>query len=221
MTFSWGAAVTPGAGWRPAELLRAADVAQYQAKRSGGDCVRAAAAPVAGLEVRRDWPRTRDRARALDALLDATLAWLDGPGRGAAAARRVEGVAELVAEALDASSWSVSEVTADGVSVRTVAHTDRRLGPDVRVVHQRDAFGLADYPRTSAVVAEGGAFHVDAADPEADPAETALLRATGRAQLLAAGSAGRARRAVRRRRDAAHGPRGRGAAPAGARGYDG
>jgi diguanylate cyclase (GGDEF)-like protein len=191
VTFSWGVALTSGPAWKPAELLRAADVAQYQAKRSGGDCVHAAAAPVAGMaEMRRRAPRPRDRARAAATLQDATLAWLDEQGRGCAAAQRVQGVAEFAADALDAASWSVSELSDDGETVSTVAHTDRRLGPGVRVVHQRQAFRLADYPRTRAVLVDGGAFHVDVADPAGDAAESALLRDAGRTQVLAAGAAG-------------------------------
>ena len=63
VTFSWGVAGSSGPGWRPALLLRAADVAQYQAKRVGGDCVRLATAPVAGVPLRRGTPRMRDHAR--------------------------------------------------------------------------------------------------------------------------------------------------------------
>jgi diguanylate cyclase (GGDEF)-like protein len=191
VTFSWGVALTSGPGWKPAELLRAADVAQYQAKRSGGDRVHAAAAPVAGMAgIRHRAPRPRDRAHAAESLQDTTLAWLDGPGRGCSPARRVQGVAEFAADTLDAASWSVSEVSADGETVSTVAHTDRRLGPGVRVVHQRAAFRLADYPRTRAVLVGGGAFHVAAADPAGDAAEAALLRAADRTQVLAAGASG-------------------------------
>ena len=103
----------------------------------------------------------------------------------------MQGVAEFAADALDAASWSVSELSGDGATVSTVAHMDRRLGPGVRVVHQRAAFRLADYPRTRAVVVDGGAFHVDAADPAGDVAEADLLRRCGRAQVLAAGAEGR------------------------------
>ena len=190
VTFSWGVALSPGAGWKPADLLRAADVAQYQAKRSGGDRVHTAAAPVAGMGgARRPASRTRDRSRAAERLQDAALAWLDGEARGCPPGRRVQGVAEFAADALDAAAWSVSRISADGATVTTVAHTDRRLGAGVRVVRQRAAYHLADYPLTHAVLV-GGAFHVDAADPAADPAEAELLQRAGRTQLLAAGAAG-------------------------------
>jgi diguanylate cyclase (GGDEF)-like protein len=189
VTFSWGVAGADGPDWRPAALLRAADVAQYQAKRSGGDSVRAAAAPVATMPSRPAGLRTREQGGRAGGLLDGVLAWLDGEARGWSASRRTEGVAELVAEALDAASWSVSVLSADGGSVRTVAHTDRRLGPDVRVVRQRDVYALRDYPATRAAIA-GGAFHVHVDDRSADPAETEILRSAGRAQLLAAGAAG-------------------------------
>jgi len=187
VTFSLGVARTAGSGWRPAELLRAADVAQYQAKRSGGDCVRAAAAPVADAPARHDALRTRERGGRSGGLLEGILGWLDGDARGWSAPRRVQGVAELAADALDAASWSVSAVAEDGERVRTMAHTDRRFGPGVRVVRQGETFRLADFPRTRSAVA-GGAFHVHAADPEADRAEARLLRRDGRTELVAAGA---------------------------------
>ena len=52
------------------------------------------------------------------------------------------------------------------------------------------AYRLADYPRTAAVLARGGAFHVETGDPAADPAEVALLHILGRTQVLAAGAGG-------------------------------
>jgi diguanylate cyclase (GGDEF)-like protein len=185
VTFSWGAAQSAGPDWKPALLLRSADVAQYQAKRVGGDCVRLATAPVAGVPLRRGTPRMRDRAVAALRLVEAAVAWLDGEGRALPATRRLEGVAELASEALDAASWSVSEVTEDGSALRTVAHMDRRVGPGVRVVRQRDVYPLADFPRTRRALCMGDAFHVDAADPGEEAAIGALLRSTGRAQLLA------------------------------------
>jgi hypothetical protein len=189
VTFSWGVAGSSGPGWRPALLLRAADVAQYQAKRVGGDCVRLATAPVAGVPLRRDTPRMRDHAVAVLRLIDDAVAWLDGEGRGMPATRRLEAVAELASEALDAASWSVSEVTEDGAALRTVAHIDRRVGPGVRVVRQHDVYALDAFPRTRRALREGDAFHVDASAPGAEEAIGALLRSTGRSQVLA-GAAG-------------------------------
>ena len=189
VTFSWGVAQSSGPGWRPALLLRAADVAQYQAKRVGGDCVRLATAPVAGVPLRRGTPRMRDHALAVLRLIDDTVRWLDGEGRGMPATRRLEAVAELASEALDAASWSVSEVTEDGTGLRTVAHIDRRVGPGIRVVRQHDVYALDAFPRTRRALQEGDAFHVDASAPGAEEAIGALLRSTGRSQVLA-GAAG-------------------------------
>ncbi len=188
MTFSWG--VAHGSGdWKPALLLRGADVAQYQAKRVGGDCVRLATAPVAGVPLDRGSPRTRDRGVAALQLIEAAMAWLDGEGREMSATRRLEAVAELASEALDAASWSVSEVTPDGRSLHTVAHIDRRVGPGVRVVRQHDSYPLASFPRTSRALRSGDAFHVDAEHPGEEVAIGALLRETGRDQLLAGAAA--------------------------------
>ena len=190
VTLSWGVALTPAGEWKPAALLRAADVAQYRAKRSGGGCLRTAAAPVAGPLARRPAERTRDRGSLAARLVDSALEWLDGPGRRAPAATRVQAVAEFAAEALDASSWSVSEERSDAGTVRTTAHTDRRLGAGARVVDQHEAFVLAAYPETLAIVRDGGVFHIDVEDSAADAAERKLLAERGRAQLLAAGAAG-------------------------------
>ena len=104
--------------------------------------------------------------------------------------RRVQALAELAAEALDAASWSVSAVTPDGSQVETVARTDRRVGPGVRVVRLGAAYPLADYPGTAAIVQRGDSFYVSVDDPAADPAEAALLRELARAQLVAAGAGG-------------------------------
>jgi len=90
---------------------------------------------------------------------------------------------------LDASSWSVSEMSPDAGTVRTTTHADRRLGAD-SVVDAHETFLLADYPETLVTVRDGGAFHLDAEDPEADVAERLLLARSGRTQLLAAGASG-------------------------------
>ena len=58
------------------------------------------------------------------------------------------------------------------------------------MVDQREEFRLADYPATLVIVRDGGAFHIDAEDPEADAAERALLSRRARTQVLAAGAAG-------------------------------
>ena len=198
VTFSWGIALTAEPAWRPAALLRAADGAQYQAKRSGGDCVRTAAAPVTALPAPRPGPRVRERLAPGTQLTEQALAWLDGDGRDAPVPRRVQAVAEFAAEALDAARWAVAEATGD--ALRTLAQTDRRVAPDVRVVRQKegqslfrfggDTWSLADYSATAAVLERGGAFHLYADDAAADPDERALLGRFGLAQLLAAAAGG-------------------------------
>ncbi len=150
VTFSWGIALTADLDWRPAALLRAADGAQYQAKRSGGDCVRTAAAPVTGPPEPGRGHRGRDQAPRVTGLMDDALAWLDGDGRAAPVAQRMQGVAELAAEALGAANWAVSRASGD--ALRTLAQTDRRLAPDVRVVRAADTWSLADYPATRDVL---------------------------------------------------------------------
>ena len=126
----------------------------------------------------------------------AALGWLDGPGRDASAAKRVQAIAEIAAGDLDASSWSVSEMSPDAGTVRTTTHADRRLGAG-NVVDAHETFLLADYPKTLAIVRDGGAFHLDAEDPDADVAERHAARAP-RAQATAGrGRVWTTRRALR------------------------
>jgi hypothetical protein len=53
------------------------------------------------------------------------------------------------------------------------------------VVRQHDVYPLADFPRTRRALRVGDAFHVDAGEPGDEVAIGALLRSTGRAQVLA------------------------------------
>jgi hypothetical protein len=75
---------------------------------------------------------------------------------------------------------------ATGNVLSTLAQTDRRLAPDVRVMPHQDEWTLADYPATAALLRRGGAFHVDAENAKADAAERALLQRFGRTQVLSA-----------------------------------
>ena len=188
-TFSWGLALTSGHDWKPAALLRAADSAQYEAKRNGGNCLRTATDSITGPSTRRPAARTRDRAKLAARIVEAALEWLDGPGRHAHADKRAQAVAEIAATALDASAWSVSETSLEAGAIHTTARADRRLGAG-SVTDAHETFLLAEYPETLAIVRDGGAIHLDAEDPEADSAERVLLVRRGRTQLLAAGAAG-------------------------------
>jgi len=188
-TFSWGLALTSGRGWKPAALMRAADSAQYEAKRSGGNCLRTATDSITGPAQRRPAERTRDRAKIAVRIMQSALEWLDGPGRHARVPKRAQAVAEIAAAALDASAWSVSETSPDAGKLNTTAEADRRLGAG-SVVDANETFQLADYPETLAIVRDGGAFHLDAEDLGADVAERLLLVSTGHSQLLAAGASG-------------------------------
>ena len=129
-------------------------------------------------------------AQALDGTSGLPIAQArEGPGRDASAAKRAQAVAEIAAGALDASSWSVSEMSPDAGTVRSVTHADRRLGAG-SVVDAHETFLLADYPQTLVIARDGGAFHLDSEDPEADVAERMLHARSGHTQLLAAGASG-------------------------------
>ena len=189
VTFSWGIAVTADLDWRPAALLRAADGAQYQAKRGGGDCVRTAAAPVTGLREPARGHRTRDQAPRVAGLMEEALAWLDGDGRAAPVAQRMQGVAELAAAALGAANWAVS------IAVRRPAAHARADRPPARARRPRASARptRGRWPTTPPRATCSGAAAAStcaATTPTADAAERALLVGIGKTQLLAAAAAG-------------------------------
>ena len=128
---------------RPADLLRAADAAQYAAKRGGRGRVYVAG-PTGAVEAAR--PRRRSspgRSRALrDApvldlgrLLKETLGVLDGPLAGAPPAERLGGVLRRIGEATDALGWTVAFAPA-GARARAAR---RRRPPRQRRRHARAA----------------------------------------------------------------------------------
>jgi diguanylate cyclase (GGDEF)-like protein len=196
LSVSSGAAALGHAGRRPADLFRAADAAQYVAKRSGrgrvvvaeaGAVAVAAADAQAGGSRRR---RLRDAART-PSLAARVLALLDGDLADAWPADRLEGVAVAFADAFDASGWAISVRRAGEPFVRTVFEDGRRAHrvagvPSLRFTGSNDAYLLADYPATEAIMTRGGSFCLDVDDPAGDPAEQALLRRGGHQAMVAA-----------------------------------
>ena len=190
VSISCGAAVLgPGVEDR-AQLLRAADAALYQAKRSiTGRVWSAGAAGAAGepAAIRR-WRRgtTRDSLRgAVEELVrrfEHELA--SSPGL-----ERVEAVGMAMAGVLNASVWAVSFVPAGSGRLHTLVVADGRdhRVQGLRLEINNDAYEVADYPATKRVVEAGsGAFIIRREDPTADPAERALLEYHGRHAVLAA-----------------------------------
>ncbi len=112
---SCGVAMLRAGEGRPADLLRAADAAQYAAKRGGRGRVYVAG-PMGAVDAAELASIVPGRHRALrDApvldlgrLLKETLGVLDGPLDGAPPAERLGGVLRRIGEATDALGWTVA-----------------------------------------------------------------------------------------------------------------
>src|SRR2546423_3827032 len=86
--------------------------------------------------------------------------------------------ARAFVEVLDAPACTISRVIGD-LLVDLVQH--QREGKPNRLGH---GYLISDYPLTRAVIEEREPRSVHAADPDADPAETSLLRELGFDSLL-------------------------------------
>ena len=175
---SWGSAVRS-----PEQLLRAADAAQYAAKRRGGGqfCTAVAgrdpAEPAGDRRTFRGSVEERVRAAAATA---ARL--LDGDLLGRPVADRFEAVAQTFAEAVNAAAWAVSFAPAGSDvihSICTADDRDTRLR-GLRVGLEQEVYPLDEYPTTRRLIEAGsGTFLVERADPSADQAERELLDGDG------------------------------------------
>ena len=193
VSVSFGAAVHGPGVETPAQLLRAADAAQYRAKRNGGGQFFTAetdGAPSPGGSDRRALRRgVRERVRA--ALEEAT-GRLDGRLARDAAVDRFEAIAIALSEALNAPAWAVSFAPDGAGIIHTVSAADdrhtRRHG--VRHDFDGDTFPVADYPATERLIVAGeGAFVVLRDDPDADPAERGILEHSHHDAVLCAATA--------------------------------
>jgi len=181
---------------RAADLLRAADAAQYTAKRAGRSRVYVAESdPRAAWRERRETRRvtTPDAGRVEDAL-DAVLAdarrMLDSGLAAAPPLDRLGEVASRCGEVLDASAWVISVARSDATMIEALHVVDTRAARagGVRFDADEHLYVLSDYPMTADLLATGGSFVVSADDLSAEP------RGAGSAQGL-----GDVRRARRRR----------------------
>jgi len=112
---SCGVAMLRAGEGRPADLLRAADAAQYAAKRGGRGRVYVAgpmgaveAGDLAGIVPGRQRAMRDAPVLDLGRLLKETLGVLDGPLAGAPPAERLGGVLRRIGEATDALGWTVA-----------------------------------------------------------------------------------------------------------------
>ncbi len=196
LTFSCGVACVDEDHRRSADLFRAADAAQYAAKRVGGDKLFVAepGIPTPAIPVPEPWSRRRFRdagPHEREALVRFVLELLDGELDGAGELARLEAVTGAFAEAFDAARWAISRRRPGAPQIETVLGSERRDrydpdAPDVRFSVEDEAYALADYPLTARVLERGGGFAIDAADESADARERALLAQWGFTALTAA-----------------------------------
>ncbi|HEY1357156.1 MAG TPA: HD domain-containing phosphohydrolase [Thermoleophilaceae bacterium] len=188
VSVSCGAAAA-AAGTRTAEqLLRAADAAQYMAKRRGGSQFCTAEAGQTAITLGRGRrlfrgsaaERIREAAAAATELLESELA-------ASSALDRLEAVTTQLAEAVNASAWAISFAEPGAEVIRSMCTADDRdsrlLG--LRVGLEDEVYPLQGYPATARVVRAGnGTFFIDRNDEAADRAERELLVTEGHEAVL-------------------------------------
>jgi diguanylate cyclase (GGDEF)-like protein len=195
LTASCGIASIGLGARRPGELLRAADAAQYTAKRGGRGRV-----IVSDTDVHQSWLSRQAERRAIrglrsvdadvGALLEDTLALLDGAFAGRPTLARLEVVLLAVGEAVDATGVAVSSRRAGAPMIETVFVLDRRADRSggLRSGSGEAVFAAGEYPDSVRLMTDGGSLHVSIEDPDADPGELQVLRDYGMQGLVAAGT---------------------------------
>jgi diguanylate cyclase (GGDEF)-like protein len=179
VSLSCGAAASGPGTDTPDQLLRAADAAQYVAKRRGGGQFCTAEAGQATGTLSRDRRLFRgSAAERVRAAAASAARVLDEELSERPALDRLEAVTTSLAEAVNASAWAISFAERGATEIRSMctAHDrdSRLLG--LRVGLEQEIYPLAAYPATSRVVEAGsGSYFVDRSDPSADEAERNLL----------------------------------------------
>jgi hypothetical protein len=105
---------------------------------------------------------------------------------------RIEAVAVVLSEALNAAAWAISFVPAGGDTIHTVRQADSRdqRVEGLRIEVDNDVYAIDHYPATARLIHAGaGAFVARVDDTGADAAERALLEVHSRTGVLAAAAA--------------------------------
>ena len=193
VSLSCGAA-TAGPGVASAtQLLRAADAAQYVAKRRGGnrvctaahvaeelDTAEALAIPIGPLEER------------IAAATESLVRRLDDELADAPTLDRLEAVATTYTEVADFARWAISLAASGRTYLRDISlgENRRRHSFGARVTQDPEEYRqykLDDFPATARIVAAGsGSFVARVAEEGDDPAERDLLEQEGFVGLVAA-----------------------------------
>jgi diguanylate cyclase (GGDEF)-like protein len=182
LTLSFGAALAKP-GIAPAELLHAADTAQYAAKRRGGGKLCSADADTFA-EAAAD--RRRVRPQRVEAQLDRTAARtlreLDDDLGHHRVLDRVEAVAIAFAATLNAGAWAISRWERASSVIRSVSTADDRDGRlrGLRMGLENEVYQLDDFPQTAGLLRQGaGGFVAGVDDHHSDLAERRLLAELG------------------------------------------
>jgi diguanylate cyclase (GGDEF)-like protein len=196
LTLSCGVACLDEEHRRSADLFRAADAAQYAAKRVGGGKLFVAepGIPTPAIPAPEPWSRRRFRdagPHERQALVRFVLGLLDSELDGAGELARLEAVTGAFAEAFDAAKWAISRRPPGAPQVQTLLGSERRdrydpEAPDVRFSVEDEVYALADYPLTADIMERGGGFAIEATDEGADARERALLSEWGFTAVTAA-----------------------------------
>jgi diguanylate cyclase (GGDEF)-like protein len=184
LSLSFGAAeARPGS--TAAELLRAADTAQYAAKRRGGGrlCTAdpdAEALP-ADLEDRRQVRVNRIEQR-IEATAARTMRLLDNDLGHHRVLDRVEAVAVTFSATLNAAAWAISRWERGSSMIRSVSTADDRDSRlrGLRMGLTNEVSRLEEFPHTAELLRAGvGGFVARTDDEHTDAAEQDLLAELG------------------------------------------
>jgi diguanylate cyclase (GGDEF)-like protein len=191
LSLSFGAAEA-GAASAAADLLRAADTAQYAAKRRGGGRLCTAepdAESVAADRSERRLVRVNRVDQQIESIAARTMTILDRDAGQRRVLDRVETVAVAFAATLNAAAWAISRWERGSSTIRSVSTADDRDSRlrGLRMGLANEVYRLEDFPHTAELLRAGvGGFvaHVD--DDHTDSAERTLLVEMGfRAALIA------------------------------------
>ncbi len=186
VSLSCGVAVAARGTDEPATLLKAADTAQYVAKRRGGSRVYTAAQVA---EENKTSPLTAGRhGTAGERIIAATAQLvhrLDGDLLEAPVLDRLEAVAAAYADATDFARWAISYAGPGRSYLRDLSLGENRSrdATGVRVAAGFEDYGqyeLDDFPTTARVIAAGsGSFTAHVDDESSDPSERDFLDREG------------------------------------------
>jgi diguanylate cyclase (GGDEF)-like protein len=196
VTISCGAATATKRTATAATLMRAADTAQYVAKRRGGNRL-CTAAQVAESPDRLPQLLSEGSVASRIATATETIAvGLAGDLAGADVLERLEFVCASFTEAADLARWAIGIAASGTGYLRDLSLGDNRSlrGAGARIASSNQAYELYeldDYPETARVVGAGtGSFIARVGEEGTDLAEQRLLKREGNCGVVAAVAAG-------------------------------